>query len=495
MRLAIALLAVTLCAQTNPWKWDKGAKTILPRRDTDTVKIGTTLPDGAPANSVALAGRIFTSARPYAAGTFDLTWLSQSATIADGTRSYKDASRVLKVGSTYHVWVSSFVESGGFDATWRIDHLTSIDKITWAFADTAIESDETNSYYAPDVAVSDGTYYLFYVHNDSSAIQINYATAGAPTGPWTEQGAALAKEASACGDNNQSIYDPTVISIGGTWYLYYVGLGEGGILYATAPSLAGPFTRQCSAFAPTRFPMEAPMVAHIGDYYHLWFSSEIASSGSSVTGHALSTDGVNWGWAPDGYFADAYEVPFFVRASDGVPVGSGSPGVWEGTAGDPPFLLIQARTSGNKWAIGTAQLVPYRQQLGIRAIWARAATDKIAVAGSGGNYATLSTIPIYLPAPALVKIDWNGAVGSNPLSENNNGMVFKVRMQIDGNPLPSSTAREDDIDTITDARFYQGRRMSRMIRLGAGRHTIELMYATYINSAAVDQHLSVIFPE
>lgn len=421
-------------------------------------------------------------------GTFELRWLSTTpgitGTVEYGVeRSFKDPSRVIKIGDRYHVWATSFVDSGAFDQSWQIDHFVSANLAEWQFADTAVVSPGPRHWvYAPDVTMEGDALHMYFVDNEEHRLQIAHATAKDAGGPWSVSGAAIASEINPTTGQGETIYDPTILRIGDKWFLYFACSGS--ICYATSDYAEGPWARQGTAFAPTRAPMEAPQAAILDGRYHLFFTQELATDNGSM-GHAISEDGIHWGYAPDGFFLHSWEVPWFVQAADNVANGGGSPGIYEGENGEPPVLLVQARSAGGKWSIGSAQLDGPRQGLGIRLMHSGWLTDRVTM-DLVGEWQKVVELPVFLPSAALVSCDWIGSF--QPKDESINGAFVGFQLRARGMVLAES------YDTLPVGRFPQTRNLAALMRLGAGITTLELWAFGYHQHWLKGQQWVVTFP-
>lgn len=125
--------------------------------------------------------------------------------------------------------------------------LTSPDLVSWTSAGGALEApgDLGTDFWAPEVAVRDGRYYLYYsVGNGDLDHHLRVAVATAPTGPYLDQGVDLSPD-------ERFAIDPSPFRApDGQWYLYFAhDVLEGervGTMLAVAPladdmrSLAGP---------------------------------------------------------------------------------------------------------------------------------------------------------------------------------------------------------------------------------------------------------------
>ncbi|MDB5076961.1 MAG: glycoside hydrolase, family 43 [Chloroflexi bacterium] len=208
----------------------------------------------------------------------------QSNARARGTITYRNPvfridypdPYVLRVGGTYYAY--------GTTAGWQglnklFPVLRSTDLTHWRYVADALTSTPSwgvGDWWAPDVVVRNGTYYLYYVGKSLTLNVhcIGVATAHSPTGPFQDHGSL------ACGDGKgQGYIDPApFIDSDGKAYLYlsvddpYHNVSvlplTAGMLHAAGPRRELFTLSQPWEHGPSFSTVEGPfMVKHAGIYY------------------------------------------------------------------------------------------------------------------------------------------------------------------------------------------------------------------------------------
>lgn len=109
--ILIALLALPLFAQVDPWRRNNATGVISPRRSTDSVAIGAAVPEGAPAGSIVGSGDVYANVSNLPPFTY----------VAGGGRNY--LKTVLAQGSDVGIMREDY--SSSIDAYWFVASLAN----------------------------------------------------------------------------------------------------------------------------------------------------------------------------------------------------------------------------------------------------------------------------------------------------------------------------------------------------------------------------------
>jgi hypothetical protein len=244
---------------------------------------------------------------------------------AEGNKYGFEGGRVLKIKDTYHLFTSEMVA----DPHWvkmRLAHWTSQDRIHWKRESTLAESSGDFTGKDPRAALwsplpvydpKDGRWNLFYVAYQAAPDtaerwltnhegRIWRAVSTVPGeegigGPYTDAGIVMQRGKDSDpweGLQGTDSFFPYLV--GDRWYAFYgsahtekLPLSSWQVGLATAPSLAGPWTR-CTEFNPlkveSRF-IENPIVAQLGNGTYV---AVYDTDATNAIGYTLSKDGVHW---------------------------------------------------------------------------------------------------------------------------------------------------------------------------------------------------------
>ncbi|MFA6897645.1 MAG: hypothetical protein WCQ96_05180, partial [Patescibacteria group bacterium] len=136
----------------------------------------------------------------------------------------------------------------------QIRSASAIDSNTWTVENDTAVVPTSATWYSSKVLtnsfVQEGsTYYIIFQGYDGSAWKIGYATASAPSGPYTVQGTLLQPSLSWEGT---AVADPRIRKFGSTYYLFYTGNSGASCYnsYATSTSLTGTYTKSNILLTP-----------------------------------------------------------------------------------------------------------------------------------------------------------------------------------------------------------------------------------------------------
>ena len=168
----------------------------------------------------------------------------------DGTRSRRDATKVIQVDGTYYVWYTHRQTSvppnadGGNDTVpsrdWDLAELwyaTSRDGFVWEEQGVAVTRMEKphagwRSISTPDILVWKGKYYLYYqaytampggpgTQGDDCPVSVSWSDS--PDGPWTPANKIVVENGPPGSWDQYKIHDPYPLIYKGKIYLYYKG--------------------------------------------------------------------------------------------------------------------------------------------------------------------------------------------------------------------------------------------------------------------------------
>jgi uncharacterized repeat protein (TIGR01451 family) len=212
---------------------------------------------------------------------------------------------VLKEGSIYKMWYSA---SDG--TTRRIGLATSPNGITWTksisnpvLAPGSVGAWDSIGVYAPSVIFDGGVYKMWYAGNWGFS-SIGYATS--PDGiTWTKSAYNPVLSGQGYYGNGYweaEVTEPTVIKVGTTYHLWYVG-NDGTILrigHATSTDglnwvkdAANPVLNLGTPGNWDWLDVYSPSVVKVGDEFKLWYSGDTLPP-AYQTGYATSLDGSTW---------------------------------------------------------------------------------------------------------------------------------------------------------------------------------------------------------
>ncbi len=189
-----------------------------------------------------------------------------------------------------------------------------------------------NFVFSPHLFKDGSTYYLFYdvALSSDSRQRIAYATAPAPTGPWTRGQIVL--EMGDPGEwDDYRVAEPFIVKEGDTYYLYYMGEKDCGgcseqigvstttaALFPLGPEAGGLWTKLGVALSPNPDPGEwdgglvsNPSVIRFGSVYFMRYSGSIDNVGWRA--------GLAWATDPSGPF----------HRTESIDLDIGSPGAWD----------------------------------------------------------------------------------------------------------------------------------------------------------------------
>ena len=168
-------------------------------------------------------------------------------------------------------------------------------------SNTSVGNFDFKSVSTPGVLLKGTTYHMWYTGNDKFNDRIGYATS--PDGIlWTRQngGAAVLDKGTVNDFDSFGVADPCVIDLGSSFQMWYTA-SDGGKLrigYASSPDGIS-WTKNGAAVVDLgdfgKFDedgVSAPTVLKIGSTYHMWYIG--ASGTDSGMGYATSSDGISW---------------------------------------------------------------------------------------------------------------------------------------------------------------------------------------------------------
>ena len=244
---------------------------------------------------------------------------------AQGNKYGFEGGRVLKIKGTYHLFTSEMVG----DPHWvkmRLAHWTSPDRLHWTRVSTVAESsgdftgrDERAALWSP-LPVYDpkeGRWNLFYVayqaapdtaerwltNHEGRIWRAVSTTSGEDgiDGPYKDIGVVLQRgKDSDPWEGLQGTDSFFPYQVGDRWYALYgsahteklpISLWQIGL--ATAPTLAGPWTR-CTQFDPLKVEgrfIENPIVSQLGDATYV---AVYDTDARNAVGYTFSNDGIHW---------------------------------------------------------------------------------------------------------------------------------------------------------------------------------------------------------
>jgi hypothetical protein len=172
-----------------------------------------------------------------------------------GNPVYTEADNVkdpnlIKIGGYYYCGYTW--NHDGDD--WEIGIMKSADLINWTKLYTIIPTGDEIFIFSPCFFEEDGTIYMFYTEThgpDWNWIikEMHTSNIENPDG-WSARTTIL--EESGSGWDGHNVYDPEVIKVDSTYYLFYVGQPIPGgasvrkLGYATSPTIGGPYTKSLS---------------------------------------------------------------------------------------------------------------------------------------------------------------------------------------------------------------------------------------------------------
>ena len=210
---------------------------------------------------------------------------------------------IIKDGDTYKMWYT-----GNQGDSMRIGYATSPDGITWTKAPAnpivplgGDGAPDKVRAYSCSVIKDDGIYKMWYSGKDADGnTTICYATSNDGIN-WNKQGRVLDMGQTGEWDVG-AVREPTVIKDGSAYKMWYCGWStfpNMEIGYATSPDGIN-WTKQGKVLQVTATQWDdvslyAPEVIKDGSTYHMWYSGGDGGDDHTwLTGHATSTDGINW---------------------------------------------------------------------------------------------------------------------------------------------------------------------------------------------------------
>ena len=240
-------------------------------------------------------------------------------------------------GSKTHGWVNGKTTLGS--AYSKIKHWYSYDNEFWVPEDRTGAAIAVGSSGAWDdagvkdktVIVENGTYYMFYLGNDGSFLQLGLATATSPDGPWIKDPNNPLITRVAGGDES-TLGTPFLLKdeqdgdANKRWKLFYNGVNLSGadpvhrIFLATAPAPAGPWTKQGAVLEPgvpgefDELGCSNPVVFFHDGRWEIWYAGQAAGGGPSWSVARATTSNLN----NIPYTKDTANNPFVSRWADSV---------------------------------------------------------------------------------------------------------------------------------------------------------------------------------
>jgi arabinan endo-1,5-alpha-L-arabinosidase len=237
-----------------------------------------------------------------------------------------------------------------------IPMFSSPDLVTWtyegdAFASRPLWVGATAGMWAPEITYINGQYHLYFGAQDTNPAvtgggsAIGVATAPSPLGPWTDSGDPVIDPApppTCCPNDKRWTYDPEVVEVDGTRYLYY-GSYFGGLSVRelTADGLESVPDTQVEIAISNRYE-GAEVVERDGQFY--LFASATNCCNGDLTGYSVF---VGRSAEPTGPFVDREGVSFLSGRVGGTPVISMNGNRWVG----PGHNTVFADFAGQWWTI------------------------------------------------------------------------------------------------------------------------------------------------
>ncbi len=285
--------------------------------ETVTIGFETTISQTAPLGDSILNSTLINGdgAVSIATATFsidgqpcNLTKYAGNPVLSVGANgSWDDAAiwrpTVLKDGSTYKMWYS------GYDgATRRIGYAASTDGIHWTKygSNPVLTPGSSGAWddfgvYAPSVIYDGVVYKMWYRGRNSGGVnRIGYATSTDGIA-WTKYGAVLNLGSPGSWDA-VDVTEPTVIKVGSTYHMWYVGYDGITLRIGHATSsdgitwikdVANPVLNLGASGNWDWLDVYGPSIVKVGNEFRLWYSGDTLPS-AYQTGYATSLDGITW---------------------------------------------------------------------------------------------------------------------------------------------------------------------------------------------------------
>jgi arabinan endo-1,5-alpha-L-arabinosidase len=236
-----------------------------------------------------------------------------------------------------------------------IPMFSSADLVSWTYEGDAFTTRPawlapTSGMWAPEISYLNGSYHLYYTAPDTNAAitgggsAIGVATAPTPLGPWTDSGDPVVDPAApaCCPADKRWTFDPDVISLGGTTYIYY-GSYFGGLSVRelSTDGLESLPATQVEVAIANRYE-GAEVVAHDG-YLYLFASATNCCNGD-LTGYSVF---VGRSTSPTGPFVDREGVSLLAGRVGGSPAISMNGNHWVG----PGHNTVFTDFAGQSWTI------------------------------------------------------------------------------------------------------------------------------------------------
>lgn len=213
-------------------------------------------------------------------------------------------STVLYEDGIFKMWYSSAVSA----TSAAIGYATSTDGVTWnryasnpVFSPSGVNGAFDKSLaFRSEIVKSNGIYYMYYNGfevNDSGAGAIGLATS--TDGITWNRNVGNPILSIGSGWENGSLYNTSVVIVGGTWYMLYEARGTGSNILGLATSSDGiTWTKYGSnPVLATSFQglgyVAAPALVYDSGVFYIWYLGN-AGDGTYYTGRAYSTDAITW---------------------------------------------------------------------------------------------------------------------------------------------------------------------------------------------------------
>jgi arabinan endo-1,5-alpha-L-arabinosidase len=230
--------------------------------------------------------------------------------------------------------------SGGFNFH-LIPILRSLDLVQWTYVGDAFAARPswiapTSGMWAPDIHYANGQYYLYYTAPETVAggSAIGVATAPTAAGPFTDSGAPVVEPhpPACCPADWRWVFDPDVIEVGGTTYIFYGSYFGGISVRVLTPDLLRSLpASQVQIALPNRYE-GAHVVAH-GGFFYLFVSATDCCRGP-LTGYSVF---VGRSASILGPYVDREGASFLEGRIGGTPVISMNGNRWVGTGHNTVF--------------------------------------------------------------------------------------------------------------------------------------------------------------
>ncbi|XBH21148.1 family 43 glycosylhydrolase [Jonesiaceae bacterium BS-20] len=258
-------------------------------------------------------------------------------------------------------------EQDGALRFFNIPTYRSTDLVSWDFVGESLTTRPAwigdGDMWAPDITYIDGKYLLYYTATNTvtpGGSAIGVAVSDSPLGPWIDSGGPVVEPMKPVGGGDADkrwVYDPEVLSVGGTNYIYF-GSYFGGVSVRTlsADGLTSDPESQVEIAISNRY--EGTHVIERDGWFYLLASATNCCAGP-VTGYGVFAGRSK---SPMGPFVDKAGVPLTAGRVGGTPVLHQNGNQWVGTG----HHTVVTDFAGQQWIVYHAvdRTQPYMQETG-----------------------------------------------------------------------------------------------------------------------------------